>query len=459
MTADSVSLASHAMLSEAFATDELIREGDDDPTAPRYRWCQGLGWLRWDGVSWRPASEPEVVEVARQFLLAKFSAYVGVGDNPRNWASLLYSPCIRATEALARGIATIDHSALDGDPEVLNTPGGVFDLRTGELSPCTPESFHTKVTRAVPVLGSHSALWTGFLERVLPDPEVRGYLQRVIGLSLLGEVREHLMPILTGVGANGKSVFRDAIMHALGDYATEVDPKILIASKHSRHATFLMQLRGRRLVFVSETDQKAAFAESEMKRLVGGDPIEANLMHRDPIVFLPSHSIALVTNNLPDISDDPAVWRRISVVPFDVVIPEQERDGRLGGRLKAEAPAILGWALQGYSDYLAGGLRPPAAVQATTQEYRNGNDTIARFIEEQCRKGPGLTEGASVLYQAYATWCRQNMLQTVTSREFPKVLSSHGIGQKKTAQGMRFLGLTIPATDALDVLHVSSSVF
>src|SRR5262249_37921765 len=153
----------------------------------------------------------------------------------------------------------------------------------------------------------------------------------------------------TGTGANGKGTLRDALMAAVGDYGREVDPEILMESHNVRHGTFKMQLRGRRLVFCSETDRSRRFAEAAMKRAVGGDPIEANLMHPDPIPFDPSHTLVMLTNHLPRVSgDDEAVWRRIMVVPFDVVIPEGERDPELPRRLRAQAPAVLAWALEGW---------------------------------------------------------------------------------------------------------------
>lgn len=52
-------------------------------------------------------------------------------------------------------------------------------------------------------------------------------------------------------------------------------------------------------MFCSETEQNKRFAESTMKRLTVGDPIEANLMHKNPITFDPSHSLVMLTNHLP----------------------------------------------------------------------------------------------------------------------------------------------------------------
>ena len=102
-----------------------------------------------------------------------------------------------------------------------------------------------------------------------------------------------------------------------------------------------------------------------MKRLTGGDAIRARRMRQDFIEFAPSHTALLITNHLPKVSgDDAAIWRRLRVVPFDVVIPESEQDGTLGEQLELEADAILAWAVAGYRDYVArGGLDEPAASQ------------------------------------------------------------------------------------------------
>src|SRR6185369_4338700 len=122
----------------------------------------------------------------------------------------------------------------------------------------------------------------------------------------------------------------------------EVDPEILMVSHNPGHKTFLMELKGRRLIFCSETDRNRRFNEPMMKRLSGGDPIQANKMRMDPITFLPSHLLVMCTNHLPKLAgDDEANWRRVLVVPFDVVIPEAERNGRLPGR-QAPVPLCLG---------------------------------------------------------------------------------------------------------------------
>jgi putative DNA primase/helicase len=201
------------------------------------------------------------------------------------------------------------------------------------------------------------------LARVLPDAEVRGFLQRLAGIGLLGAVVEHVLGILTGVGANGKSVLDKAIRYAFGDYACTAEPDLFM-HRDGGHPTGEMDLRGVRWVVVSETDKDRRLAEATMKRLTGGDTIRARRMRQDFVEFTPSHTPLLITNHLPNVSgDDAAIWRRLRVVPFGVVIPEKEQDNELDARLQLEADGILAWAVAGYRDYLERGLDEPATVR------------------------------------------------------------------------------------------------
>src|SRR5262249_33336795 len=146
-----------------------------------------------------------------------------------------------------------------------------------------------------------------------------------------------------------------------------------------------MDLLGARFVVVSETEQDRRLAEATMKRLTGGDTIRARRMRQDFVEFEPSHLAVLVTNCLPKVrGDDPAVWRRIRVVPFNVVIPEADRDAELPERLEAEADAVLSWAVAGYADYCARGLSEPESVLVATDTYKKNSDAVSRFIDECC---------------------------------------------------------------------------
>src|SRR5690606_27336183 len=89
-------------------------------------------------------------------------------------------------------------------------------------------------------------------------------------------------------------------------------------------------LKGRRYVSMSETERRAVIAEALMKNLTGGDKIAARALHKDPVVFDPSHTLVLYTNHKPKLSaDDSGVWRRVKLVDFGVSRPKAELDSEI----------------------------------------------------------------------------------------------------------------------------------
>lgn len=431
--------------------------------AEHLRFVHGLGWYMWTGSHWRADEERADMRAA---LATIKGAIRGLAELTGDDRDKLYKD-IKKTETASgiQGMLTIAgairplsvaSSMLDQDPYLFNTPAGTVNLRTGDLGPCDRADLITKASGA-PIGGEDGEPgrqeWDTFIARILPDEDVRAFVQRLFGYAMLGKVTEHVMPIFTGTGANGKGTCRDAVMAAFGDYAIEVDPAILMESKHERHGAFKMRLRGARLVFCSETEKGRRFAEATMKRLVGGDPIEANLMHKNPITFDPSHTLIMLTNHLPIVSgDDPAVWRRLFVVPFDVVIPEEERDPGLPDRLKSAPAAILAWVYQGWLDYQSQGLNAPEVVRQRTAEYQQRSDVLSRFLAERTMTTSSYgTVAARDLFTAWADWCRENRepIEAVgNENSFAESMATRGFTKKRNNTGQVYRGLMLLSTEA-----------
>ncbi|MEV5204911.1 phage/plasmid primase, P4 family [Streptomyces sp. NPDC053720] len=424
------------------------------------RYVHGLGWHEWDGARW--ALDEQRIDMAYAVETVK-AALRALEDMSGDERDDLYKD-VRKSESAAglEGLLKIASSlapmstaskSLDADAYKFNTPEGTVHLQTGEIEECSRADLITKVAGAsLPEEDVEEPAgtqeWEQFLEKILPDEEVRAFVQRLFGYAMLGKVTEHVMPIFTGTGANGKGTLRDAVMAAFGDYAIEVDPAILMESKHERHGAFKMRLRGARLTFCSETEKGKRFAEATMKRLVGGDPIEANLMHKNPITFDPSHTLIMLTNHLPLVSgDDPAVWRRILVVPFDVVIPESERDGGLPERLKKAAPAVLEWAFAGWHDYMDKGLAPPEVVRIKTEEYKASSDVLGRFLDERTFASPHGVAQARELFNAWTSWCHASGEPSTSEVEFAKSMAARGFTHRKMKTGKVYTGVLIAGAD------------
>lgn len=433
----------HLRMAERFVTDH----------AEQLRHVHRLGWHRWDGARWAADDQRADLEAAVTTIknaLEEVAKLPAGQDSDDLYKDARKAENASGTEGMLKFAAALPPistavSALDADPYLFNTPAGTLNLSTSTIHENRQADLITKVA-GVALTDESSAAWDAFLARVLPDREVRAFLQRVFGYAMLGKVTEHVMLIFTGSGANGKGTLRDALMATFGDYAIEIDPAMLMESKHEQHRTFKMRLRGARLVFCSETEKHRRFAEATMKRLTGGDPIEANLMHKDPISFIPSHTLIMLTNHLPAVSgDDPAVWRRLLVIPFDVSIPQHEQDSGLSDKLKAAAPAILAWAYQGWLDYHQQGLNPPEAVQKRTQAYQDDSDALGRFLREKTERNPQGFVKAHDLYTAWNQW-RYAVGEEGgpgSEKAFAEAMEKRGQEKKKQRFGMAYLEMQL----------------
>jgi P4 family phage/plasmid primase-like protien len=333
---------------------------------------------------------------------------------------------IRAMIDMAKGHMIADHEEFDADLWFLNCQNGTVDLRTGELREHNREDLITKATPVEYDPKVATPVFDAFLKKIVPDPEIRAFLQRAFGMALSGEVRDNVLIILHGTGSNGKSTLMDALMEAFGDYAISSAPDLLM-SKANSHPTELADLFGARLVSCMESEEGRRLNEGLVKQLTGRDRIKARRMREDFWEFDPTHSVFFGTNHKPEIrGTDHAIWRRLKLVPFEVTIPDAEQDKDLTAKLRKELPGILAWAVQGCLEWQRTGLQEPKKVTEATQGYRADMDVIAQFIEDMCVEADGVEVGATRLHIEYQTWCRNNGEEPLSQRKFGGRIGERG---------------------------------
>jgi putative DNA primase/helicase len=291
-----------------------------------------------------------------------------------------------------------------GRRQLLNTPGGIVDLRTGECRAAKPEDYQTRITAVAPDLDGKPAYWLAYLRRVTDgNEELQRFIQRMLGYMLTGEVAEQSLFFLYGTGQNGKSTLVDTASGILGDYHCGVMMDALTFSDHDRHPTEIAKLRGVRIATANETERGRRWAESKIKYLTSPGKVTGRFMRQDEFDFDPSHKLLISGNNKPGLrSVDEAIRQRIKLVPFTVTIPLAERDKFFPAKLKgewAEWPAILGWMIRGCDAWRDGGLVPPATVTDATDKYLESEDKMKTWIEECCVVGPNEWDLQSTLFQ------------------------------------------------------------
>jgi putative DNA primase/helicase len=442
-----------------------------DTNGHRLRYVQAWRrWLAWDGRRWSRDERgaemvaakavvdslyTDVAALANRAAAGDVHAGALVVDMGKFAKASSSAKACNAMLALARSEQPIAAAAseFDRDPFALNLLNGTLDLRTGQLRPHRQTDL---ITRLAPVTYDPDATcpgWDRFLVRVLPDEEVRRFVQRFIGYCLTGDVSEQVLAFVYGLGANGKSVLLDVMLGLLGDYGCRAAPELVLAKQGEAHPTEVAHLEGRRFVVASEIEQGRAWAESLIKRITGDTTITARHMKQDFYTFEATHKLVIAANTRPTVrGTDDGIWRRMRLVPFDVTIPLAERDRGLVARLVAtEGPSILTWAVTGCLAWQRDGLGAPAAVEQATADYREEQDVLGLWISEECVLLPGVFAPAAALYDSYAAWCRRHGREPWTSETVRARLAERpGITAKRTKLARGFEGIGLIARQCED---------
>jgi putative DNA primase/helicase len=219
----------------------------------------------------------------------------------------------------------------------------------------------------------------------------------------------------------------------------------LMAKTHEAHPVALTVLRNRRLAVASESEQGKRLAEAQVKQLTGGDVITARGMRENFSEWRPTHKLVLLSNHRPRLTGaDNGIRRRLRLVPFEVVIPEDKQDKALEEKLKAEAPGILRWLIEGCLEWQRRGLDAPSAISAATAEYFADEDVIAHFLAERCVLELGARVRLTDLYAAYADWAKHAGHAPMSRRALSEALAQHDVHSKKSTGGyFHCLGLRL----------------
>lgn len=422
------------------------------------RFAPQLGhWLHWDGARWAEDLTGEVHRRAKNTVDSLLTQIASTsGDDrkqiTRHWLASQGAARLAAMVTLAAtepGVP-VTIADLDSDPFALNVANGTVDLRTGRLRPHRGGDLHTKLAPVDYDEAAACPLWDRFLDDVFDgDGELIAFMRRLVGYALTGDVSEHVLAFAHGSGANGKSTLFGTLQRMLGDYAVQLDPHLLIDTGHDQHPTGLTDLRGARLAATIETEAGRRLAESLVKQLTGGDRIRARRMRCDFFEFLPTHKLWVAGNHLPSIvGNDHAIWRRILLIPFNVIFTGERCDKNLPDRLAGEMPGILSWAVAGSLEWQRDGLGVPATVSRTTGAYRASEDHVGRFLADCADVDESGSTSAKDLRTVYEDWCAQAGERPWSAKAIGQQLSARGFDRVQLGHHKTWTWLGFSVRDA-----------
>lgn len=407
----------------------------------------GVGWMIWDGSRWRRDQKRKAFDAMRRCARTRADA----ADNKVDRKRIATAKTVAGINALASTDPLLVRSAdeLDVDSLALNTPGGIVDLRTGDLRP-HDRDLVTKQTAVAPDFTGTCPRWIAFLDDVFErDAALVSCTRRLLGYYLTGRTTEHVLAFFFGDGANGKSTLLDLLLWLFGDYALKLPATVLMAQRGERHPTELAQLQGIRLAVASELDEGALWAEARIKELTGDATLTARFVRGDFFTFPLLAKIAIAGNHRPQMrAVDDALRRRLLLIPFNAKFMGDRRDPDMLDKLKAEGPAILAWLIAGAIEWRANGLGVPDSIRAASTEYVETMDSLGTWIAECCRPTGDPLDSckAGLLYRSYSDWKRARGESAVSMTRWGEQMRGRGYETYRN-DGIRYRGLDLDAAE------------
>lgn len=281
-------------------------------------------------------------------------------------------------------------------------------------------------------------LFHKYLNRVLPDKEVRMVLQEYLGYLFIKNgnprLKDEKVLMLTGGGFNGKSVLFEVVNAMLGDENVSVYSLKELTEQEGYRA----EIGNKLLNYASEEVGK--MNNSVFKQLASGERVAARSLYKTPFMLKQYAKLMFNCNTLPkDVENTYAFFRRFLIIPFEVTIPKDEQDKQLPFKIiKAELSGVLNWVLEGLDRLLEKGkFTDSEVVNQILERYKTESDTPKMFLEdndyEACTMG-----GTPIkeLYLEYAGYCNDGGFLSLNRKNFTNRLKASGITVTKKNVGM-----------------------
>lgn len=235
--------------------------------------------------------------------------------------------------------------------------------------------------------------------------------------------------IYVGNGANGKSVFLNAVKYLLGS------ENIAAVQPHKLNNTFHRASLHQKLAnIITEGEQGAKLPAAEIKALTSGEAMTVDHKYGTPFIMTPFATLFWATNHLPhphDYSD--AIHRRVDIVEFNRTFSEQERDINLMRELKTEMPGILNAALDAYASVVKNGFETPMSVTKAKNDWRRNADPVACWADDRLERAMLDKVQSQTAYIDFTTWADENGYRLrLTQKTFTERLQNLGFQKVRT---------------------------
>jgi putative DNA primase/helicase len=240
------------------------------------------------------------------------------------------------------------------------------------------------------------------------------------------------MLMLTGSGANGKSVFFNILTALLGKQNVLTYSLGMFSHEYNR-----AKLTNVLLNYSSEKGTE--LNPDTFKALVSGEPLQAREPYGKPFTLHNKVRFIVNANELPkETEHTEAYFRRWLIIPFDVTIVEAERNTELAATiLQNELTGIFNWLLIGLKRIVAQKKFTVCnkSIEALAN-FKRQSDSVALFIDElYYKQSTTYKEALTDLYSKYRTFCIDDGYKAVGKNKFSTRLENKGFERTRLTGG------------------------
>lgn len=433
----------------------------EDGRMLRRRWRGS--WMHWAESSWTELDEQEVR--ASLYKRLEHAVYVCGTDKDGMPEHRPWAPTKQKIANLldALGAITLLPSRIDA-PAWLDTDitdqgpmvacaNGLLRIRDRELLPLTPEFFNLVSVPYAYDRDATAPTWERFLRQIWPeDPDAIGALQEWFGYVLSGRTDQQKIMLIVGPTRSGKGTIARVLAELVGRGNIAGPTLAGLGSNFG-----LSSLLGKPLAVISDARLSGKDGGQVVERLLtisGEDTIDIDRKFRDPWTGKLPTRLMILSNELPNFGDSSGVIARRFIVLTMALSWLGKEDTGLTGKLAAEMPGILNWALDGLARLEdTGHIVQPESSQGAVTTMQDTASPVSAFVRELCQTGPTCHVPVDDIWAVWREWAEDSGIRPGTKQLLGRNLQSVVPQLKRTkprGEGGRqvptYSGITLAST-------------
>ena len=358
---------------------------------------------------YRPQTDDYAQARVRDFLNPEYCTMADISDAERQWHL-----CIMKTDR-----------EINVNPYLMNFKNGLYDLLTDEFRPHDPAVLSTIQLNGNYDPGAQCPTFLRYLDDVLPATE-HDLVQEMLGYFLVPINKAQKAFIAVGKGDSGKSTFLHVVQKIL--LGPDNVSNLTWQELNEKFAT--IQLFGKLANVFADLPAENLKDTGPFKAITGEDYISGQYKFKDYFSFKPFvallFSCNLIPKNFTDRSD--GFYRRLIILLFNFIIPEEKRDPDLKDKLEKEVDGILAWSLIGLKRLMENKWKfsETARTRAALADYRRENSSVLVFADECCVRESGVDTSSAEAFRVFKEFIKENNLKPVGSQRFKQEMVSAG---------------------------------